>query len=93
MAEKIRVHTKITGRVQGVFFRMETQKVAEAHNVCGWVKNNPDGSVEAVFEGEKENVEEVIRWCHQGPPSARVDSLDVSESTYSEEFSRFNVTL
>ncbi|MBW1956373.1 MAG: acylphosphatase, partial [Deltaproteobacteria bacterium] len=56
MEEKVRAHVVIHGRVQGVFFRMETRKTALRHEVDGWVRNNPDGTVEAVFEGDKPRV-------------------------------------
>ncbi|MDY6822611.1 MAG: acylphosphatase [Thermodesulfobacteriota bacterium] len=92
MAEK-RCHARITGRVQGVCFRMETKKAADDHDVKGWVRNRMDGSVEAVFEGEKEDVDAVVKWCQQGPPAAAVTGVDTSEESYTGEFSRFEVTV
>ncbi len=72
-----RAHVKIYGRVQGVFFRANTKEMAEKLGIKGWVRNMPDGSVEAVFEGENEAVEQIIEWCHHGPPMARVEKVDV----------------
>lgn len=73
-----RAHVFISGRVQGVFFRAYTQKEAEALGLSGWVRNLPDGRVEAVFEGEKTAVNEMIAWCWEGSPSASVTKVDVS---------------
>jgi acylphosphatase len=67
----------VTGRVQGVFFRHETSRRALATEVAGWVRNLPGGKVEAVFEGETEPVEAMIRWCRSGPPLARVKEVQV----------------
>jgi acylphosphatase len=79
MDESIRVHVIISGRVQGVCFRMETKRKADSCRVSGWVRNLPDGNVEAVLEGEQALVEEVIAWCRQGPPASRVSGITVSE--------------
>jgi len=70
-----RARVLVTGRVQGVFFRQSTREMAEGLGLCGWVRNQPDGSVEALFEGEKNLVEQAIAWCRQGPPRAAVDEL------------------
>lgn len=72
-----RAHVFVTGRVQGVFFRKTTKERAERHDVAGWVKNLDDGRVEAVFEGEEDNVEAMVAFCHDGPERARVESVDV----------------
>jgi acylphosphatase len=71
------VHAIITGRVQGVFYRGWTVEQARALNLSGWVRNRPDGSVEAVFRGPPESVEVMVRRCHDGPPAARVDGVSV----------------
>jgi len=92
MAEKVRVHAIISGRVQGVFFRMETKKKADACRVFGWVKNLPEGTVEAIFEGERSRVEEVVAWCRQGPPASIVKQVSISEQPFTGEWDRFNVT-
>ncbi|MDJ0665990.1 MAG: acylphosphatase [Desulfobacterales bacterium] len=92
MAENTRVHAFITGRVQGVAFRWETQRVAEQHQVRGWVRNLPDRRVEAVFEGPRPQVEAVLEWCHQGPGIARVDAVDVQWEDFKGEFEGFSIT-
>lgn len=92
MPDKIRSHVVISGRVQGVFFRMETKQVADSFNVSGWVKNNRDGTVEAVFEGEKEAVDSVVKWCRKGPPLSNVDRVDVIEEDYKGEFRGFDIS-
>jgi acylphosphatase len=68
-------HVTITGRVQGVFFRAWTREQAEKLNVTGWVRNCPDGRVDAHVEGEPAAVEEIVRQLRQGPPSAQVDDV------------------
>jgi acylphosphatase len=67
----------VHGFVQGVFFRDTMRRQAERRGVAGWVRNNPDGSVEAVFEGDDEAVERLVELCREGPRGARVDSVDV----------------
>jgi len=77
--------------VQGVNFRYYTRQEARIHGVTGWVRNNPDGSVEAVFEGEEEDVRRMVQWCFRGPSLARVDRVDVEWQPYSGEFGDFEV--
>ncbi len=72
-----RAHVFISGQVQGVFFRQEAKDRARTRGVGGWVRNLPDGRVEAVFEGTTGSVESMIDWCRRGPRLARVDSIDV----------------
>lgn len=72
-ARRVTVH----GRVQGVFFRDSCRREALARDVAGWVENQPDGTVQAWFEGAPDAVEAMVRWCHQGPPRADVDGVDV----------------
>jgi acylphosphatase len=67
----------VDGRVQGVFFRDTCRREAAACDVAGWVRNRSDGRVEAVFEGSPDAVEAMVAWCRQGPPSARVDALEI----------------
>lgn len=86
-----RVHVYIRGRVQGVFFRAETQRAANGFNLNGWVRNMVDGRVEAVFEGEDKHVNKMIEWCHIGPPTARVKELLIEEETYIGEFRDFTI--
>jgi len=90
MAPK-RVHVYISGRVQGVFFRAYTKKEADRLGLKGWVRNLPDGRVEAVFEGDEEAVEAMIRWCHVGSPHAKVTGVEVQEEPYSGEFTEFRI--
>lgn len=68
------------GRVQGVFFRDTCRREAERAGVAGWVRNEPDGSVGAVFEGPVAAVEQLVAWCHAGPPHARVERVEVMET-------------
>ncbi len=89
--EKVRAQVMISGRVQGVFFRAYTEKAARARNILGWVMNTRDGRVEAVLEGEKEQVEDMISWCHQGSPMSQVTGVDVNWQDYTGEFQDFSV--
>ena len=75
----IRRRVIVSGRVQGVFFRDSTRQAATSRGVAGWARNRPDGSVEAVFEGDAEAVESMIRFCRQGPPRAEVEDVAVHE--------------
>jgi len=88
---KTRAHVHISGRVQGVFFRSETRYEARRRRVTGWVRNTSDERVEAVFEGEEENVKKLLEFCKQGPPGARVANVDVAWERYSGEFADFEV--
>jgi len=78
------------GRVQGVFFRDSTRRRARELGVAGWVRNRPEGSVEAVFEGDPEAVDSMLRFAREGPRGAAVESLEVSEEQ-PEGLSGFNV--
>lgn len=78
------------GRVQGVAFRAGTEDEARRAGVAGWVRNRPDGSVEAVFEGPPAAVERAVAFCRRGPPSARVDELEVTEEA-PEHLSGFGI--
>ena len=73
-----RAHVFISGRVQGVWFRASTKDRADELSLRGWVRNLPDGKVEAVFEGDDRAVEEMVEWCRHGPPMARVDGIEIS---------------
>ena len=92
MEKQVRAHAVISGRVQGVFFRVETQRAAEGFGVLGWVRNKRDGSVEAVFEGRQQDVDATLNWCRQGPRMARVDKVDVDWQDYTGEFKSFDIT-
>lgn len=74
-----RVSVRIYGRVQGVWFRAHTKEMADKLGLHGWVKNMPDGSVFAVFEGDENKIKEMIEWCRHGPPLARVERLEINE--------------
>jgi acylphosphatase len=76
VAEVARAHVVARGRVQGVGFRFETEERARSLALAGWVRNNPDGTVEAVFEGPRERVESMVRWCAHGPRGAVVQEVD-----------------
>jgi acylphosphatase len=89
--KKGRAHLIIRGLVQGVFYRASTQETAVRLGLKGWVRNMPDGSVEAVFEGPVENVKQAVEWCGQGPPGARVTEVNEEWSVYSGEFKGFEV--
>ncbi|MEM2478473.1 MAG: acylphosphatase, partial [Thermoproteota archaeon] len=78
----VRAHVYVSGRVQGVFFRYETKSLADRLGVKGWVRNLPDGRVEAVFEGEEETVMKMIEFCKKGPPGARVTDVKVEWEDY-----------
>jgi acylphosphatase len=69
----------VSGHVQGVFFRDTVRNAAEREHVAGWVRNNRDGAVEAVFEGAPAAVESMIALCRQGPPGAHVEAVEVRE--------------
>jgi acylphosphatase len=90
--ERARARVIIEGRVQGVFFRHHTQEMALCLGVTGWVKNRRDGSVEAVFEGDQERVDQILRWCHRGPSEARVTRVHSTWEKYTGEFEDFSVT-
>jgi acylphosphatase len=71
----------VYGFVQGVGFRFAVERAARSRGVAGWVRNRPDGAVEAVFEGEREDIEALVGFCHEGPRGAQVERVDVvSES-------------
>jgi acylphosphatase len=75
MRRRVVVH----GRVQGVFFRDSTRQRADSAGVAGWVSNRPDGTVEAVFEGDEDAVERLVGWMRDGPRGAQVDRVEVNE--------------
>jgi len=75
--DRVRAHVFVSGRVQGVFYRANTRDAARERGLDGWVRNLDDGRVEAVFEGSREAVEELVEWCHTGSPSAVVEDVAV----------------
>lgn len=88
---KVRAHVLISGKVQGVYYRLETREQAIAAGVTGWVRNRPDRSVEGVFEGARESVEKLIAWCRKGPPMASVREVQVKWEPCRNEFDRFDI--
>ncbi len=87
--KRIRVFVK--GKVQGVFFRQALKVKAKQQNVFGWVKNLLDERVEAVLEGDEENVNILVEWCHGGPANARVEDVKIKNEKFINEFSKFDV--
>ena len=88
---KVRAHVYVSGLVQGVFFRHETRKHASLLGVSGWVRNLPDGRVEALFEGDKEKVDEMLKFCRSGPPGAEVQDAEVAWESWKGEFRDFHI--
>lgn len=89
--EIVKAHVYIAGRVQGVFFRASTRNEASSLKIKGWVKNCVDGSVEAVFEGDKNKVNKMVHWCYNGPPGAFVNDVKVVWGKPTGEYSDFSV--
>lgn len=73
-----RVHLYISGRVQGVFYRASTEAIARQLGLTGWVRNLPDGRVEALAEGPREALDRLVSWCRQGPPAAHVEGVEAN---------------
>lgn len=86
-----RAHVQVTGRVQGVFYRHSAAREAARLGLTGWVRNLPDGSVEAVAEGPRDRVQAFVDWCRQGPPSANVLAVDERWSTAEGQHTAFEV--
>lgn len=89
--DTVRAHVYIEGRVQGVFFRDWTVRQAHGPALTGWVRNLEDGRVEAVFEGSKGKVKEMVEKCKKGPPLSKVEHIDVIWEKGTGEFSGFGV--
>jgi len=88
---QVRARVLIRGLVQGVFFRRQIVALARRLHVVGWVRNLPDGGVEAVMEGEKEKLDELVQFCNVGPSGARVKSVEVEWSESTGEFRGFRI--
>lgn len=88
---KCRVRIVVSGRVQGVFFRASTRSAARRLDLAGWVRNREDGSVEITAEGERDNLNELVRWCRKGPEDARVDEVEVEWEEDLSEFEAFTI--
>lgn len=91
MSDQRRVRLEIFGKVQGVFYRASTREKARGLGLTGWVKNRPDGAVEAVVEGPAEAVGELVEWTHRGPSRARVDEVEVADEEATGGFSGFEI--
>jgi acylphosphatase len=87
-----RVHLWISGLVQGVSFRYYTRQQANRLGLTGWVRNLSDGRVEVVAEGEDALLQDLVAWCHHGPPSAEVTELEVHWEPYQGNFSQFGIS-
>ncbi|TSD62399.1 acylphosphatase [Aeromicrobium piscarium] len=90
MPSLISRHLVVHGRVQGVYFRASCEDVARRLGLDGWVRNRDDGAVELVAQGEADAVEELVRWCHQGPQQASVTSVEVSEAEVDDGLGEFS---
>ena len=89
--DKRRVHILIGGKVQGVFFRQALKVMAKKNNVFGWVKNLEDKRVEALLEGNTENINLIVEWARIGPAHSRVDNIEINYEEFKNEFSIFEV--
>lgn len=88
---KVRARVRVRGEVQGVGYRASARWVADSLGLTGWVRNCPDGSVEAVFDGDSPAVDEAIEWCRRGPSFAEVESVEVEWLPHGDEFTRFAI--
>jgi acylphosphatase len=88
---EIRAEVIVSGRVQGVWFRQSTYNIATKLGLTGWCRNNPDGTVSAVFEGEESAVKTALEWCKNGPELARVDQVQVKLAPATNEFEKFDI--
>jgi acylphosphatase len=86
-----RAHVYVLGQVQGVLFRDSTRERAEQLGLAGWVRNLPDGRVEALFEGTSEKVREMVRWCEEGPSHAEVESVETEFEASRGDLTGFEV--
>jgi acylphosphatase len=86
-----RAHVYVSGQVQGVFFRDSTREKAQQLGLNGWVRNLPDGRVEALFEGPSERVREMVRWCEQGPSQAEVKNVETEFEASEGDLASFEV--
>ncbi len=86
----VRKRVVVHGRVQGVFFRDTARRMAQSRGVAGWVRNTPEGTVEAVFEGDERAVDSMVRFAHDGPRGAVVERVEVAEEE-PEDLGEFRV--
>ncbi len=90
-SDRTRVHLKIEGRVQGVYFRASTVAQAQRFGVTGWVRNCPDGSVEVTAEGTRASIEQLIDWCRRGPEGAHVSRVQLAWEQPQNNFVGFGI--
>ena len=88
---KTNAYVKIHGKVQGVWFRASAKQKAEQLGLTGWVRNTNDGCVEAVFEGEEKQVQDMIQWCYQGPPLSKVKNVEIKNQNTTNNFDSFSI--
>jgi acylphosphatase len=88
---KLNVYVVISGGVQGVWFRASTKKQADELGITGWVRNTPDGCVEAVFEGDESQVNKMVNWCHHGPPLSKVEKVEIKNQNPTNGFKGFSI--
>ena len=86
-----RIQLRVRGRVQGVYYRASAQAEARRLGVTGWIRNEPDGSVRAIAEGPREQLEALAQWCHHGPDAAQVESVEIEWSEPTDEFATFSI--
>jgi acylphosphatase len=91
MSDRVRAEVVVRGRVQGVFFRASAQQEGLSLGLTGEICNLPDGSVEAIVEGEKRAVDDFVAWCRRGPPAAQVEDVQVKLRSCRDEFRTFTV--
>lgn len=92
MTDTARAHLIVSGHVQGVYYRSTSAEKGLALGLTGWAKNLPNSTVEIVAEGDQDQIAELIKWCHKGPPSARVEGVDIAWEAPTGEFETFRVT-
>ena len=88
---KQRVRLVVRGKVQGVFFRQALKVMAIKNNITGWVRNLDDGSVEALLEGDIDDVNAIVEWAHGGPANSRVDDVEIKNEDFKDKFTAFEV--
>ena len=89
--KEVQAHVIFRGKVQGVFFRANTERKARELGLTGWVRNLPDGTVESIFEGSRDAIDRAIEWCRSSQPYARVTDADVDWKEYEGKFSSFEI--
>ena len=90
--DKAKVHIVLSGRVQGVAFRYYARNMADKLGVKGWIRNLDNGDVEAVIEGKKVAVQQMVVWCKKGPSLAVVENISIDWQAYTGEFHKFNIS-